>query len=30
VAVHTAAMTEALRSLYGAGKIVEELLAGAR
>jgi hypothetical protein len=25
VAVHTAAMTEALRKLYGAGKLVDEL-----
>lgn len=30
VAVHTAGMTEALRKLYGAGKIVDELLTGAR
>ncbi len=30
VAVHTAAMTEALRKLYGAEKIVNELLTGAR
>jgi hypothetical protein len=30
VAVHTAGMTEALRKLYGGGKIVEELLTGAR
>ncbi len=28
VAVHTAAMTEALRKLYGAGKLVEELTGG--
>jgi hypothetical protein len=27
VAVHTAAMTEALRKLYGAQKLVDELLA---
>jgi len=30
VAVHTAAMTEALQKLYGAEKIVQELLTGAR
>ena len=30
VAVHTAGMTEALRKLYGAEKIVNELLTGAR
>jgi hypothetical protein len=30
VAVHTAVMTEALRKLYGAGKLVDELEAGAR
>ncbi len=30
VAVHTAAMTEALRKLYGADKLADELLAGAR
>jgi hypothetical protein len=30
VAVHTAAMTEALRNLYGAGTLVDELLTGAR
>jgi hypothetical protein len=30
VAVHTAGMTEALRKLYGADKIVNELLTGAR
>jgi S1-C subfamily serine protease len=30
VAVHTAAMTEALRKLYGAEKLADELLTGAR
>jgi hypothetical protein len=30
VAVHTAVMTEALRKLYGAGKVVDELEAGAK
>jgi hypothetical protein len=30
VAVHTAGMTEALRKLYGAEKVVNELLTGAR
>ncbi len=30
VAVHTAAMTEALRKLYGAGQLVDELEEGAR
>ena len=30
VAVHTAAMTEALRKLYGAGSLADELEAGAR
>ena len=30
VAVHTAGMTEALRKLYGADKVVNELLTGAR
>jgi len=30
VAVHTAAMTEALRKLYGAQKLVDELLTGKR
>jgi V8-like Glu-specific endopeptidase len=30
VAVHTAAMTEALQKVYGAGKLANELLTGAR
>ncbi len=30
VAVHTAVMTEALGKLYGAGKLVDELEAGAK
>ena len=30
IAVHTAAMTEALQKLYGAEKIAQELLTGAR
>jgi hypothetical protein len=30
VAVHTGAMTEAMKKLYGAGKLLDELLAGAK